>query len=326
MSLQEIVRQFALQKVLVIGDVILDEYLIGLATRMSREAPIPVLELTERRYVPGGAANPATNIVTLGGKAWQVGVVGEDNAAAQLISALQAQGINTDGIVTHKLRQTTVKTRVLAQMGLRFPQQVARIDTLATDDIDDATQKQLLSVLHVNAPVSGAVLFSDYRGGVLSESFIRQAQAIGRQAHVLLTADAQGNLGSYHGFDLVKCNADDAAAFIGQLLTTEQDFADAANKLREELQLEAMVITRGASGATLATSEGVVHCPAPDILDVYDTVGAGDTAIAVMTLARLTGASWQDSVQLANYASGIVIQHVGNYAPSVEEVIRAVES
>ena len=320
-ALSALIPKFVGQKVAVVGDVILDEYLFGAARRMSREAPIPVLEFVERRIIGGGACNPAANIVALGGVAWQVGVVGDDPSAHDLLNLLKAQGIRTQTLLTcDDGRPPPLKTRLLAHLGWRCPQQVARMDTLSRAPITPAQEARLRQALHEHASTAQAILCSDYDGGLLTSALVRQMRE--QFSHALLTADAQGNLDKYLGFDLVKCNADDAQRYLDATLSTDADFAHAASALCRALDLRgAMVITRGADGATLATAEGTAQTrPAPTVRDVYDTVGAGDTAIAVMTLARLAGAEWAEAVMLANVASGVVVQHMGNYAPTPDDL------
>ncbi|QPC84836.1 ribokinase [Phototrophicus methaneseepsis] len=323
--LKRLIARFEGCNVLVIGDVILDEYIIGDARRMSREAPIPVLELRERRYIPGGAANPAVTLHSLGAGCNLIGVVGEDETHQSLVAALTERGIPST-LLADSARPTIVKTRIMATMGLRFPQQVARVDTIARDPVNGDLQAGILAQLTTSAQY-GAVLLSDYQCGLLAESLVQQIAAWCRENDVLLTVDAQGELQKYAGVDLVKCNADEASAYLGHDLATDEDFAQAAQAIYEQLALqEAMVITRGAYGATVYTADGAQHCPSPRVRDVYDTVGAGDTAIAVMTLARVAGATYEQAVMLSNYASGIVVQHVGNYAPSREELLTAITS
>jgi rfaE bifunctional protein kinase chain/domain len=324
MTLLPLIARLAHHRVVVVGDVILDEYVIGSAERMSREAPIPVLELRERRYIAGGAANPAVNMLALGSQAVQVGIVGQDAAAVQLETALTKHGILT-ALVPCTDRPTTLKTRILAQMGLRFPQQVARVDTLSRETIPAAIENFVLARILPELPHAHALLFSDYHGGLLTPTLIAAIQQAAHHTNLLITADAQGSLEKYRQVHLVKCNADDAQQYIGRRLRTAAEFGAAARELCQALDLRgAMVITRGAEGATLAEPDGTItHCPAPHVRQVYDTVGAGDTAIAVMTLARLGGATYPAAVQLANYASGIVIQHVGNYAPTPSELAAA---
>jgi D-glycero-beta-D-manno-heptose-7-phosphate kinase len=324
MSLNTVIDNFSTKTLIVVGDVILDEYLIGTAERMSREAPIPVLELTERRHIAGGAANPSANLAVLGAKVFQAGIIGQDYTGDELLRILEGKGIFTETLIRSVDRPTTLKTRIMAQMGLRFPQQLARIDTLSREPIDNSLQAQLFKAMFPLMPQTHALLFSDYHNGLLVPSLIQNLLSLSAPYRVLLTADAQGNLDKYQGCHLIKCNAQDAQNYIGQKLTEHDDFAQVALQLCQNLNAEAFVITRGAEGATLATKEGeTFHCPAPKVSDVYDTVGAGDTSIAVMTLARLGGASWFDSVLLANIASGIVVQHVGNYTPTRHELKEA---
>jgi rfaE bifunctional protein kinase chain/domain len=325
--MQDIIKRLTGHQVLVIGDVILDEYLIGRATRISREAPIPVLEHESERLIAGGAANPAVNISHLGGKACQVAMVGLDSYGAQLIQVLNNQGIDTTAVHALPNRTTTVKTRIMAQMGFRFPQQIARIDRVHRQPITSDEQALMIASVREKLPQSEAVLFSDYHAGLLTVELVHQLIESIRAEHptAILTADAQGELDKYKGLDLVKCNADDAQTYLGGALNTSDDFAEASRHLYEKLALTgAMVITRGADGATVAVDGAVTHIPAPRVIDVYDTVGAGDTAIAVMTLALTAGATYLQAVSLANYASGLVVRKVGNYAPSPQELARAV--
>ena len=284
------VASLADRTVLVIGDVILDEYITGRVTRMSREAPVPVLELESKRYIAGGAANPAANIVSLGGRAIQIGIVGEDAPGEQLRQLLVDQGIEADGILRRADRPTTVKTRILAQMGLRFPQQVTRIDTLTRqpnrrgDGIAGGRfrQRKLADV--------DAVLLSHYHGGLLTPSLVRRIRDLCAAYGVLQAADVQGNFDVFSQLDVIKCNAEDAQRYLNRQLASDEDFSQAALQLHDRLGIRrATIITRGAAGATLAANGETTHCPAPSVSDVYDTVGAGDTAIATLRWRWLPG-------------------------------------
>lgn len=312
--------------VLVVGDVILDEYIIGKPTRMSREAPVPVLELESRRYIAGGSANPAANIVAFGSRAFQAGVIGEDDAGARLVQILKEQGIDASGLIRRADRPTTVKTRILAQMGLRFPQQVTRIDTLTRRDIDSETEARILAFAESRLEQLDGVLLSHYHGGLLTPALVRRVRELCRGAGILITADVQGKFGAFSGLDVIKCNADDAERYLNRDLASDDDFGRAALELASALLAErAAIITRGSRGATVASAGEIQHCPAPSVSDVYDTVGAGDTAIATATLAMASGYSAVDAVTLANSASGIVVRHLGNYAPTPAELTRSLQ-
>lgn len=313
--------------VLVIGDVMLDEYITGKPTRMSREAPVPVLELESKRYIAGGSANPAANIVAFGSRAIQVGVVGADDAGARLVQILEDQGIDASGLIRCDDRPTTVKTRILAQMGLRFPQQVTRIDTLTRREIDATTESQILAFARSRLDQLDAVLLSHYHGGLLTAALVERIRELCSGAGVLVTADVQGKFASFGGLDVIKCNADDAGRYFNRELVSDDDFSVAAQELASALGVaRAAIITRGGRGATVACAGEIQHCPAPNVSDVFDTVGAGDTAIAITTLAMASGLSAADAVTLANYASGIVVRHLGNYAPTPAELTRSIQA
>lgn len=326
-TLKTWIPRLAGQRIVVVGDVILDEYVIGRVMRISREAPVPVLEFESRQIIPGGAANPAANIVRMGSTAVQIGVTGADTAATQLRQLLQAEGIETGALVKDATRPTTVKMRLMAQMGLRFPQQVSRLDTVSREPVSSGIEARVRALIEKHIAAADAVLVSDYHAGLLTESLVTHVRELAAARGVLLAADAQGELDKYHHFGLVKCNAADAQAYLRRTLDDNDAFGEAAAALFDRLQLGgAMVITRGPQGATIATQEGRVHhCPSPAVSDVYDVVGAGDTAIAVMTLAAAAGAPYAEAVTLANYASGLVVRRVGNYAPAPDELAWALD-
>jgi rfaE bifunctional protein kinase chain/domain len=313
----------ATRPILVVGDAILDEYVIGRAARLSREAPIPVLDFQERRFIPGGAANPAATCAALGAPTRLLSAAGADREAETLRAALESLGIAVF-LVADPARPTPLKTRIMAHMGLRFPQQVARVDRLSAQPVGPATEAALLHTLAAQMGDVGAVVFSDYGGGSITPALIAAARETARAHGVLTAADAQGGLDRYAGFDVLKCNADEAAAALGRPLHDDAAFAGAARALYDRLALgRAMALTRGGDGMTIATAGQVVHVRAPQITEVYDTVGAGDTAVAVFTLALLYGAAPAEAAAHANTASGIVVQHVGNYAPGRAELERA---
>ena len=319
------VDRMADRRAIVTGDVILDEYLFGRADRLSREAPIPVLEFIERQLIPGGAANPATNIASLGSHPVQIGVIGADESGSQLKTALIDRGVDP-GLIIDSQRPTTTKTRIMAQMGLRFPQQVARIDRVDRRDIAPAIEQSVIDRIRERAVGMEALIASDYLGGLLTPSVVSALREVGTAHSTLLTADAQGEFGKYRGFDLIKCNAAEAAAYVGHPLRSDDDFARVGARLTADLDLRGgMLITRGSDGMTLVESAhespgAVTHLSASHVEDVFDTVGAGDTALAVITLARIAGAGWPEAAALANFASGFVIRKVGNYALTPDDL------
>jgi len=318
------------RRIAVVGDVFLDEYVVGRATRLSREAPIPVLEFERRFYLPGGAANPSSNIVALGGVARQVGVVGDDEAGQQLLQQLREAGIDATGVVTDPSRPTTTKTRIVAQGSLRFPQQLARIDHLDRRPVGEDVEGALIAHLETLVPQADAVLISDYRTGVVSEAVVAAVLDVAHRHDRLATVDSQGNLHKFHTFDLVKCNHAEAQAVTGQALSTEEDFQQASEKLLKQLEAQAVVITRGPEGMSLIGTGSLfqeyAHLPAANRSEVFDVTGAGDTVIAVLTLALAAGFDLLAAARLANYAAGLVVRKLGNATATPEELAWAIEN
>lgn len=328
-NLRHWVDRLAGKRILVVGDVILDEYLVGRASRLSREAPIPVLEFMERRLIPGGAANPAANIAALKSQAIQVGVVGQDAQAEELIRLLAERGIDSSGLVADSSRSTIVKTRILAHQGLSFPQQVARLDRIDRLPINNSVAARILARLDAQGPLD-AILVSDYLTGLLTGRVVARLREMSKAKNILLTVDAQGELDKYAGFDVVKCNRGEAANALHRDLRTDEDMATAGEALLQRLKPgRAILITRGADGITLAEANGpITHLRqlAGAQAEVFDTVGAGDTVIAVLTLALAAGAPAPEAAMLANVAAGLVVRRVGNYAPPPDELRWALEA
>ncbi len=319
--------KLASRSVLVVGDIFLDEYISGRATRLSREAPIPVLEFAGKRYLPGGAANPSNNIVALGGMAYQVGVIGDDEAGRTLLAKLKEAGIDTAAVVTDPSRPTTTKTRIVAQGSLRFPQQLARIDHLDRCPVAGEVEKAIVAHLEALVPQVDAVLISDYRTGVASEAIVAASLKLARQHKKLAAVDSQGNLHKFAGFDLVKCNQREAEAVLGRSLSSEGDFREAQQQLLADLEIQAILITRGPEGMSLlGRDEPYAHIPAANVSEVFDVTGAGDTVIAVATLALAAGLDLLPAAHLANYAAGLVVRKLGNATATPEELGWAIEN
>jgi rfaE bifunctional protein kinase chain/domain len=315
------------RSILVVGDLFLDEYIVGRATRLSREAPVPVLEFDRRFFLPGGAANPAHNISSLGSTAHQAGVIGDDEAGGMLSNCLLEAGIITSCVVTDPTRPTTTKTRVVAEGTLVFPQQLVRIDQLLRRPLDRSITSQVAAHLQETAPLVEALLVSDYKTGVVNEEVVATALRLSREHSKLITVDSQGDLFKFKSFDLVKCNHREAETLLGQDLRTDSDFQRAGERLLAELGSSAIIITRGDEGMSLTSrEEGSLHIPAANRTEVFDVTGAGDTVIAVVTLALSAGLTITEGVYLANYAAGLVVRKLGNATPTQEELAWAIRN
>lgn len=323
-GLQEIIRHFAGRRVLVVGDLFLDDYWVGRASRLSREAPVPVLESTMRFSLPGGAANPANNIVALGGKATVVGLIGDDPAGVQLSTQLRHAGIDTSGLIVDSSRPTTTKTRIMADGSLRFPQQLARIDQVDRSALRTSIEQELVAIASKLASEVDAVLVSDYQTGVATRGLVAAVYSVAKQERLLCTVDAQGSFEKYAGFDVVKANRQEAEQALKRTFHGDLDYCQAGRELLDLLGALAVVITRGPEGLSLVSkTDGCQHIAAANRSEVFDVTGAGDTVVAVMTLAWLAGASPGQAAQLANLAAGLVVRKLGNGTVSPEELMAA---
>lgn len=288
---------------------------------------MPVLEFKRRFYLPGGACNPAHNIVSLGGVAYQIGVVGDDEAGKALKRKLEEAGVVTSGVVVDRSRPTTTKSRVVAEGTLVFPQQLARVDLVDRRPLDEATAKALRSHLEEIAPQVEAILLSDYKTGVISSEMIATSVRLAQKHKKVITVDSQGDLYNFTGFDLVKCNRREAEAVLRKPLLSDEAFAEAGERLLSDLEASAILITRGSEGMSLITrGGGSFHIPVANRSEVFDVTGAGDTVIAVATLALAAGVDPVIGAYLANYAAGLVVRKPGNATVKSEELKWAVEN
>lgn len=318
---QPSVSLLAGHRVLVAGDMFLDEYWIGRAVRLSREAPVPVLERTHSFALPGGACNPAHNLSALGSQAVMLGVVGDDAAGRQLLALLEHAGVATDGVISDSSRPTATKTRLVAESVLRVPQHVARMDAIAREPLDAATEQALLARLDALAPACAALLLSHYRGGVVTAALAARVRMLATRHNAIAVADAQADLPRFRGFDLVKCNRAEAEAEIGMALVHDNDFERALHQLAAQLDVGCLAITRGAEGMSLRTAAGsVLHSPAVSAGEIYDVVGAGDTVVAVLTLALLAGLPLATAAAWANAAAGLAVRKLGNAVITPEQL------
>ncbi len=319
MSLSHFLALFKNKKVLVVGDLYLDEYIIGQPSRISREAPIAVLEFRERRNVPGGATAPACNIQAMGGQSFMLGVIGHDQAGQELSELLTIRGVNIAGLIVDEQRPTTTKTRIVAEAEHIFPQQVARVDRQDRTQIGGQVEQSAVKYLERLASEVDAILFSDYKTGVVSPNLIQAGLRYGK----LITVDSQGGLDKFKGCSLVKCNDHEASDYLRRKLRTDADFEQALLDLRAELAASMVVITRGGEGMSiLETDRRITHLPAFNRSEVFDVTGAGDTVISLLTLGLVAGASLPEAAQLAQAAAGVVIRKQGNATIQLDELAK----
>jgi rfaE bifunctional protein kinase chain/domain len=312
----EDVQRLAGHRVLVVGDLVLDEYLTGRMTRISREAPVPILEIEEREERAGSAASPAANVLALGSQAAVVGVVGCDPAGARLESDLRHLGLGDEGLLRWPEAVTSTKTRVLAHGftgGLHGRQQVLRLDQ--TSPLPGAAAEACAECVARLAPAFDAILLSDYRGGVVCDATIDASRASGRP----IAVDSQGDLRRFAGVDLLKINQAEAQTALGT-----SDVRGGGEQLRRDLGARALVITLGADGMLVFEGrDQPVHLPAVQATQVFDVTGAGDTVIAVLTLGLVGGLALPRSAELASAAASVVVRRLGVAVASPAEIVEA---
>jgi len=325
-DLQKILKRFPHQTIAVVGDVMLDHFLWGKVSRISPEAPVPVVEVTRESYFPGGAANVARNLRALGAAVNIMGVLGEDTSGGSLRHVLDEQGVETDGLVVDPARPTTVKTRIVAHS-----QQVVRFDREKTDKIQPAIAEKLMQHFELQAGRVGAVIFEDYSKGVLSQKMFDEMHRLARNHHKITAADPNPrNLLQYSGLTAITPNRSEAFAAAGVHPTEPLD--DVLNDkplmkvgaiLLRTWKPKNLLVTLGEHGMCLFRAGEEPHHIPTVAQEVFDVSGAGDTAIASFVLALAAGATPIESAEIANHASGVVVGKVGTATCTPEELIES---
>jgi rfaE bifunctional protein kinase chain/domain len=295
------------RRVVVIGDVMLDRYLWGRVERISPEAPVPIVEVERETHSLGGAANVAHNLVTLGGVPRLVSVVGEDATGQRLRAELTERGIETQHLVTDFDRRTTVKTRIVAHQ-----QHVVRADEEDREPLAGAALSQLLAHLDQLLLDADALVVSDYGKGVVEPEVIVPVMRRALERGLTVSVDPKENhFPLYKGATVITPNLQEAGNAVGRRIRDEASLLAAGRDLREQLDLECALITRGAEGMSLFLRDGQhVHLPTV-AREVFDVTGAGDTVVAVVAQALAAGADIVTAARLANHAAGEVIRHTG---------------
>lgn len=314
-------ERFRSVKALVLGDLMLDEYIFGQATRVSQEAPVLVVRQERMSAVPGGAANVATNMVALGAAVELIGVVGDDLAGRTLCETLSVTGVQAPRIVTDRSRPTTRKTRVLAN----HAHQVLRIDHETARDVEPEVQEEILAALEASLEGCGVLLLSDYRKGTVPKELIARAIKLAQKAGVASCANAKpDSLDAYAGATLVTLNRFEASDVLKREHPIGDDEAESvAFDLRARLGVDRLVVTLGGSGMVCAGEGGVARVPAIRV-EVYDEAGAGDTVVATLALCAAIGETGVDALRMASHTAAAVVRKVGVAVPT-EGDLREIE-
>ena len=311
--LVQIVRRFAGQKIVIVGDSIADKFVHGSISRVSREAPVFILRHEQTQTLPGGAANCAMNLVALGAQVSLISVTGDDESGNELRAKLESAGIDTKGVIVSEKVQTTTKERILAGLSHSNKQQVIRIDYEGAALNDEEIRTAILKHLERAITEASAVVISDYNYGVINT---QTADLIRKLADVPVLVDSRFRLLDFTGFTAATPNEDEVENL---------GFESGAHDLKTKLGHRALLITRGAQGMTLLEGDSSpVHIPAVGSQQAVDVTGAGDTVIATFSLALASGASFTDAAHLANYAGGLVVMKRGTATVSAEELEHAI--
>lgn len=318
-----IVKRFPERRILVVGDAIADQFVYGAISRVSREAPVFILRHEQTETVPGGAANCAMNLVSLGASVSLVGVVGEDAAGRALVARLESAGVDCTGLLASESLQTTTKVRILAGQLHSTRQQVIRIDyegATLNSEFFEPIRDRFIEKLQA----SDGVIISDYNYGVVGQGlarFVRDAAA-GKSIPILV--DSRFRLSEFAGFTSATPNEDEVEQLLGTQLANLSDLESAGEEIRQRLAYRALLITRGSHGMMLF-EENVepLHIDAVGAREPVDVTGAGDTVIATYTLSLASGASFPDAARLANYAGGLVVMKRGTASVTGEELVES---
>ena len=314
------ISKFDQTHLLVIGDLMIDEYLWGKVDRISPEAPVQVVAVQSQDYTLGGSGNVVNNLRSLGARVTVLGVVGEGSDGQLLRDQLTAIGADTQGVVQESGRHTTKKTRIIAEH-----QQVLRIDRETRKDITRQTFNRIIKHAEKVIPDVDVILISDYGKGMINRTMIKKLVQIARKHHKTTIADPKGlDFTKYAGVDLLTPNKKEATLASGREISDDRSLAEAGRILFEKSGSEKLLITCGKDGMVLFEKNGKPFKMGTKAQEVYDVSGAGDTVVAVLGLGIAAGHSFKQAVSLANSAAGIVVGKVGTAAVTSKELFEAI--
>jgi D-glycero-beta-D-manno-heptose-7-phosphate kinase len=316
------------KKLLVLGDMVADEYWFGQPTgRISREAPIPILREHGRETRPGGATNPAYNARTLGAEVCLAGVIGDDPSGRALSDTLAREGIDVSGLVVDPKRPTYTKIRVVAGSTQEMPQQVARIDRFDEGQLDADVTWRIVERARDLIPRVDALLLSDYENGVISQEIVEACLPAAISHGKLICVDSHGDLFRFKGATVATPNQPEAEPTLHRSFATTAELEAGGMELVRGMNAQGVLITRGSEGMSVFEANGAIHhLPVSNMFEVRDVTGAGDTVAATFTLALLAGATMLQAAQLGNVAAGLVVRKVGAATTTRQELATAIQS
>ncbi len=316
----EYIDRFQEARVMVVGDIILDKYIWGEVSRISPEAPVPVVNVKKETKMLGGAANVVNNMVSLGVKPYLCGVVGDDTNGRYLVEEIKKHGLFASGIIVEKNRPTTVKTRVVAHN-----QQVVRFDRETVDEIERDSSDRMLEFVKKMLPDLDAIVVSDYGKGVIAPYFMSELRNFIEDSRVVTAVDPKtGNFEHYKGVSVITPNHYEAGIYCGFDITDNQTLVRAGFKMLHELECSSVLITQGKDGMSLFEKDGkYTHIPTV-AQEVFDVTGAGDTVISTFCLGLVSGLDFKLAAILSNFAAGVVVGEVGTTCVTADNLRRVV--
>jgi len=316
----EIIGRFPHAMVLVVGDLMIDHFIRGKVSRISPEAPVPVVEVESDYLLLGGSANVSHNIHAMGGRVCVSGVVGADKMGKKLISEFRKRQIDTRGVVVEANRPTTLKTRIVAHS-----QQVVRFDRESRQPVTADSIERMIAYVGTLRDELGAIVISDYGKGVITKALLDGIRELVRDRKIIICVDPKkSDFSLYEGCDIITPNHHEAGRAVGAERVSRENLIDVGTTLLSRYRYQALLITRGEEGMSLFEKNDRIHHTffPTQAREVFDVTGAGDTAIGVFALCMASGASFREAAFLANHAAGIVVGKVGTSTVSRAELIR----
>ncbi|OGP92872.1 MAG: hypothetical protein A2156_09930 [Deltaproteobacteria bacterium RBG_16_48_10] len=319
--LEKIFATFSKARILVLGDIMMDRFIWGKVSRISPEAPVPVVLVEKETFLLGGAANVVNNIRSLGGHVSLCGVIGDDEVGQRILKELTQKGVDIQGLIIEEERQTTTKTRIIAHQ-----QQVVRIDRETADSLKPSTFRDLSGFIDESLKDFDGIILSDYGKGLLTKELIKAVIHRTSETKKFVMVDPKlRNFFFYRGATVITPNTGEASAAAGIPITDLSSLKRVGKALLKRLRCKVLVITRGEEGMALFEPDLEPYLVPTVAKEVYDVTGAGDTVIGTMALAMAAGFGVKDAARLANHAAGIVVGKVGTATVTQEELARAIK-
>lgn len=319
-NINTLTDKFKKTSLLVVGDIMIDEFIWGTVSRISPEAPVPVVAVSREDLLLGGAANVVHNVHSLGGQVFLAGVIGNDRMGERIKELLVYEKIDGDGLITESGRPTTVKTRVIAHS-----QQVVRYDREYKESITPQSQEKICRYVDSLWNSVDGIIISDYGKGLLYPTLMNLIMEKRKKDGKVVAVDPKmNNFPLYRGVTIITPNRLEAEAAAGMQITDEKSLTKVGNALLDRFASEAVLITRGEEGMVLFERSGTIVNVPTVAKEVYDVTGAGDTVIGALTLSLASGSSCSEAAVVANYAAGIVVGKIGTATVTPEELQKAI--